>query len=130
MHFAAHMCDVERFTNTDDMTFIVIKREETVSKTKTTLADKWAKGFTDEQARGRTAKPEQPIPGFPMEYIWHTGPWYDIFDQQIDVIRRDIRRAKAEDRLVIYLSCPISSRGGGYSGTNVDVAKHVEMRAD
>ena len=45
---------------------------------------------------------------------------------QIDKLRRDIRRAKAEDRLTIYLSCPISSRGGGYSMTNVDVARHVE----
>jgi hypothetical protein len=45
---------------------------------------------------------------------------------QINKLRRDIRRAKAEDRLAIYLSCPISSRGGGYSMTNVDVAKHAE----
>ena len=45
---------------------------------------------------------------------------------QINKLRRDIRRAKAEDRLTLYLSCPISSRGGGYSMTNVDVARHVE----
>ena len=50
----------------------------------------------------------------------------DIFELQIKKLRRDILRAKAEDKLVVYLSCPISSRGGGYSATNVDVARHVE----
>src|SRR5437660_2215831 len=90
------------------------------------LANKWAQGFTDDQARALIMEPETPIAGFPMKYIWHTGPWFDIFDQQIELIRRDIHRAKAEDKLVAYLSCPISSRGGGYSGTNVDLAKHIE----
>ncbi|HXZ86536.1 MAG TPA: hypothetical protein VEI82_13720 [Myxococcota bacterium] len=61
-----------------------------------------------------------------MEYTWHDGPWLDIFDEQIELVRSDIRRANAEDKLVVYLSCPISSRGGGYSGTNVDIAKHIE----
>lgn len=28
--------------------------------------------------------------------------------------------------LIVYLSCPISARGGGYSGTNVDIAKFTE----
>jgi hypothetical protein len=82
--------------------------------------------FSDEQACGRIPEPASPMPSFPIKYIWHTGPWLAIFDKQIELIRRDIRRAKAEDKLVIYLSCPISSRGGGYSGTNVDVAKHIE----
>jgi hypothetical protein len=86
----------------------------------------WSLGFTDEEARSRIETAVAPIQGFPLKYIWHTGPWYDIFNRQIDLIRSDIRRGKAEDRLIIYLSCPISSRGGGYSGTNVDIAKHVE----
>lgn len=90
------------------------------------LENKWAKGFTEEQARGTIKTADAPVPGFPLQYIWHTGPWYDIFELQIDKVRRDIRRAKAEDKLAIYLSCPISSRGGGYSMTNVDVAKHIE----
>ncbi len=90
------------------------------------LENKWAKEFPEEVAKGRIKEPEAPIPDFPLKYVWHTGPWYDIFQLQIEKIGRDIRRAKAEDKLVIYLSCPISSRGGGYSSTNVDVAKHVE----
>jgi|SRR5580704_6361202 hypothetical protein len=89
------------------------------------LKNKWIK-FTDAQARGQIAEAEGPVPGFPIKYIWHTGPWYDIFELQIDLIKRSIRRAKFENKLVVYLSCPISSKGGGYSGTNVDVARHVE----
>jgi hypothetical protein len=65
----------------------------------------------------------QPVPGFPLEYEWHSGPWKDIFDLQTDLIKQDIRRARTENRLIVYLSCPISARGGGYSTTNIDVAK-------
>lgn len=67
-----------------------------------------------------------PVAGFPIQYEWHTGPWMDIFDLQIELIRNDVRRARAEDKLIVYLSCPISARGGGYSGTNVDIAKFTE----
>jgi hypothetical protein len=95
-------------------------------KDKPSLENKWAKDFTDEQARGLIKAAAAPVAGFPLKYIWHTGPWYDIFELQIAKLRRDIRRAKAEDKLAIYLSCPISSRGGGYFMTNVDVAKHIE----
>ncbi|GAI96354.1 unnamed protein product, partial [marine sediment metagenome] len=49
-------------------------------------------------------------------------------DEQISLIKADIARARAEDRVVVYLSCPISSRGGGYSVTNVDIAKHTQRR--
>lgn len=90
------------------------------------MENKWARGFTDAQARGTIAAAAPPIPGFPLQYIWHIGPWYDVFEMQIDKVRRDIRRAKAEDKLIVYLSCPISSRAGGYAMTNVDVAKHIE----
>jgi hypothetical protein len=86
---------------------------------------KW-KNFTDEQARGMIPRAQAAVAGFPLSYIWHTGPWFDIFQMQIGKIRRDIKRAKAEDKLALYLSCPISSRGGGYSMTNVDIARHVE----
>jgi hypothetical protein len=90
------------------------------------VQNQWQRAPTDEEARSVITEAESPIPGFPIKYIWHTGPWYDIFDLQINKLRRDIRRAKAEDKLIVYLSCPISSRGGGYSMTNVDVARHVE----
>ena len=89
--------------------------------------NKWqGKELTEANAAGRIKAAAEPVPPFPMKYIWHTGPWFDIFDLQIDRIQQDIRRAKAEGRLVIYLSCPISPRGGGYATTNVDVARHVE----
>jgi hypothetical protein len=97
-----------------------------MSKNSESMENKWVKGFTQEQARGVIKAAQAPVADFPLKYIWHTGPWYDIFEMQINKLRRDIRRAKAEDRLTIYLSCPISSRGGGYSMTNVDVARHVE----
>jgi len=90
------------------------------------IQNKWKNKPIDEVARGVITEAETPVSGFPLKYIWHTGPWYDIFELQINKLRRDIRRAKAEDKLIIYLSCPISSRGGGYSMTNVDVARHVE----
>lgn len=77
---------------------------------------------TDPRVSGR------PVKSFDMEYEWFGGDWERLFDEQIALVRSDIRRAKAEGRLVIYLSCPISARGGGYSGTNVDVARFVERR--
>jgi hypothetical protein len=70
--------------------------------------------------------PSEAVPDFPLKYRWHTGMWCEIFDKQIELIQADIARAKAEDKLVVYLSCPISTRGGGYSGTNVDVARFIE----
>jgi hypothetical protein len=84
---------------------------------------KWA-NFTDEEAL--ETETGEPVPGFPIRYEWHTGPWKDIFDLQIELIENDIRRARVDDKLVVYLSCPISARGGGYSGANVDIAKFTE----
>jgi hypothetical protein len=71
-------------------------------------------------------KTGEPVPGFPLKFTWLTRDWERIFDAQHDLIKSDIARARAEGRLVLYLSCPISSRGGGWSGTNVDIARHVE----
>jgi hypothetical protein len=68
----------------------------------------------------------EPVPGFAIKYEWLTGDWKRIFDAQTALIKDDVGRARAEGRIVVYLSCPISSRGGGWSGTNVDIARHVE----
>lgn len=68
----------------------------------------------------------EPVPGFPLRFTWLTGDWQRIFDEQIALIKQDVARARGEDRLIVYLSCPISNRGGGYSGTNVDIARHME----
>jgi hypothetical protein len=73
-----------------------------------------------------TTKTGQPVPGFPLTFTWHTGDWQAIFDEQIALVKADVERARAEDRLVVYLSCPISGRGGGSATTNVDIARHTE----
>lgn len=70
----------------------------------------------------------QPVPDFDITFEWQTNEWLDLFDLQAELIKDDIARARAEDRVIVYLSCPISSRGGGYSRTNVDIAKHIERR--
>lgn len=78
--------------------------------------------MSDEIVTGR------PVESFDLAFSWFSGEWEALFDEQIALVKRDIARAKAEDRLIVYLSCPISARGGGYSGTNVDVARSVERR--
>ena len=68
---------------------------------------------------------DEPVAGFPLKFKTRREP---IFDLQRDLVRSDIDRALAEDKVVVYLSCPISSRGGGHDGTNVEIAKFVENR--
>jgi hypothetical protein len=75
---------------------------------------------------GVKMKTGRPVDSFPLQFSWTEGDWQRIFDEQIKLLQQDVARARAEERLVVYLSCPISSRGGGYSGTNVDIARHVE----
>lgn len=69
-----------------------------------------------------------PVEGFPMKYSWHGGGWKQIFDRQVALVREDVMRARLEDRLVIYLSVPISRRGGSFQATNVDIAMATERR--
>jgi hypothetical protein len=57
------------------------------------MADKWAKGFTDAQARALTEAPPPPVAGVPLKDVGHTGPWCDITQLQIHKLPRDIRRA-------------------------------------
>lgn len=73
-------------------------------------------------------KSARPVPSFPMKYSWQEGDWEKLFDEQIKLLKEDIYRAKVQGRMVIYLSCPISSRGGGYSGTNVEITEFTRMR--
>jgi len=70
----------------------------------------------------------RPVSSFPMEYSWQTGDWEKLFDEQIKLIKEDIYRARVQGRMIIYLSCPISSRGGGYFGTNVEITEFTRMR--
>jgi hypothetical protein len=78
--------------------------------------------------RPSTFETGRPVETFDLSFKWFDGEWKRLFDRQIEFVKNDVLRAKTEDRLVVYLSCPISARGGGYSGTNVDVARFVERR--
>ena len=70
----------------------------------------------------------RPVSDFSIEFRWQTTEWLALFDEQVSLIQEDIARARAEGRVIVYLSCPISSRGGGYHGTNVDIARHTQGR--
>jgi len=70
----------------------------------------------------------EPVADFPIRFTWHKWYWPCIFDKQVDLIRSDIKRARADGKLIVYLSCPISGRGGGDQSTNVEIAKGVERR--
>jgi hypothetical protein len=71
--------------------------------------------------------PQAPVEGFDLKFSWNTE-WTGIFDCQRKLIRRDIKRARLDGKFVVYLSCPISARGGGYARTNVEIAKFTERR--
>lgn len=68
---------------------------------------------------------EEPVIGFGVSFTCHPC-WKALFDAQIDAIRRHIARARADGKLIVYLSCPISDHGGGNHKTNVEIALSVE----
>jgi hypothetical protein len=74
------------------------------------------------------------VTGYPVtarpiiQFTWHTGDWFEVFQKQTALIQSDIARAQAEDRIIVYLSCPISSRGGGHFLTNTEIASFVTRR--
>lgn len=69
-----------------------------------------------------------PVAGFPMQYRWQTGLWYDLFERQIALLEYDIARAKAGDDVMVFLSTPLSGRAGSHFSTNVEIADHVSRR--
>jgi len=69
---------------------------------------------------------KEPVTGFGISFTYHPNYWKDLFDAQIDAIRRNVSRARADGKLIVYLSCPISGRGGGNHKTNVEIALSVE----
>src|ERR1700722_11976917 len=68
----------------------------------------------------------QPVSGFPIEFTWHTGDWFDLFERQTELVKADLKRAHAEGRIIVFQSCPISTAGGGHFSTNVDIAGAIE----
>lgn len=69
-----------------------------------------------------------PVPGFPLEFEWQDNEWLQVFDRQVGLLLDDITRARTEDRMVVYLSCPISSKGGSFKNTNVEIARATQRR--
>lgn len=74
------------------------------------------------------AQKGKPVSNLSIEFAWQDGTLYELFERQVELIRQDIYRARVAGRLVIYLSCPLSSRGGGYAATNVEIALHTQNR--
>jgi hypothetical protein len=70
----------------------------------------------------------RPVSNLDIQFQWHTGIWKQLFDKQVRFIQQDILRALADDKLVIYLSCPLSSRAGSYFATNVEIANFTAQR--
>jgi hypothetical protein len=68
----------------------------------------------------------RPVVDFPIEFEWQTGDWEILFDRQAALVKADLKRAHHEGRAIVYMSCSISSVGGGHFATNVDVAGSVE----
>ncbi|MGH9320688.1 MAG: hypothetical protein ACRD3V_12485, partial [Vicinamibacteria bacterium] len=66
-----------------------------------------------------------PVPGFPVRFRWQTGIWFELFERQVALLERDIARARAEDNVMVFLSTPLSGRGGGHFATNVEIADHI-----
>lgn len=71
---------------------------------------------------------DYPVPGFDMRFTWQTNAWQLLFDEQFRAIENEIVRALGDDRFIVYLSCPISPRGGGDPSTNIAIAKFVTRR--
>ncbi len=70
----------------------------------------------------------KPVDSLSIEFQWHDGVWKELFDKHVKFIQQDILRALASNKLVVYLSCPISSRAGSYFATNVEIANYTVQR--
>ena len=70
----------------------------------------------------------RPVPNLPIEFKWREGVWKHLFDKQVKFVQQDLLRALSDNKFIVYLSCPISSRGGSYFGTNVEIANYTAER--
>ena len=68
----------------------------------------------------------RPIDDLPIEFTWHIGDWFELFDRQTQLVKADLKRAHAEGRIIVFQSCPIFTAGGGHFSTNVDIAGAIE----
>src|SRR5580700_5824747 len=70
----------------------------------------------------------RPVASLTIQFQWHDGVWKDLFDKHIRFVQQDLLRGLAAGKLLVYLSCPISTRAGGYSATNVEIADFTLQR--
>ena len=49
-----------------------------------------------------------------------------VIANQVQTIRKDVRAQRQFGRLIVYASTPISPRGGGHVGTNLEIAASVK----
>ena len=54
----------------------------------------------------------------------------DVIEKNIQRIRQDIRAQKQAGKLIVYVSTPISSRGGGHTPTNVAISASVKLEKE
>lgn len=71
---------------------------------------------------------DRPVASLDIRFEFQTGVWEQLFDLHVELIQQDILRSLADGRFVAYLSCPISSRGGSISVTNVEIAEATARR--
>ncbi len=53
-----------------------------------------------------------------------------VIDAWVLKIRQDVRAARQAGRLVVYMSTPISPRGGGIEKVNIEIAASVKGRLE
>jgi hypothetical protein len=53
-----------------------------------------------------------------------------VVDTYVQKLRQDVRTARQAGRLVIYMSTPISPRGGGVEKVNIEIAASVKARLE
>jgi hypothetical protein len=64
-----------------------------------------------------------------MKYC--SDPAFDpVIDGQIQKIRQEVRAARQAGRLIIYMSTPISPRGGGIEKINIEIAAAIRARIE
>lgn len=69
-----------------------------------------------------------PVEGFPMRFRWQAGVWEALFDKQVELLERDIARARADGACLVFQSSPLTGRGGGHFSTNVEIADHTSRK--
>ena len=76
-------------------------------------------------------RPPRVVVGTVIGMRYCADPAFDaVVASQVQRIRADVRAQRQAGRLIIYASTPISPRGGGHVGVNLDVAASVKARLE